>query len=153
MYGRARSSANGAVSGVSHRGSAATSSVNAGTAFAEGGAPIGRGEAGHGFTDVQGVRTERTAGLLTGAARPRAPAVRGNRPVRRADRAVRTGPARVMPVRAQASAASTAACACSLVVGNTGTGLSPGPISSSISVQPRTTPSAPAATSSPMTSW
>jgi hypothetical protein len=47
---------------------------------------------------------------------------------------------------------STAAATWSLVVGNTGTGLSSGPTRSSISVQPRMTPSAPAATSRPTTS-
>jgi RNA polymerase sigma-70 factor (TIGR02960 family) len=51
-----------------------------------------------------------------------------------------------------ARAASTAASTCSRVVGNTGTGLSSGPTSISISVQPSTIPCAPAVTSRPMTS-
>ena len=45
-----------------------------------------------------------------------------------------------------ASAKSTAARACSRVVAKTGTSTSSGPISSSISVQPRTTPPAPCST-------
>ena len=52
-----------------------------------------------------------------------------------------------------ASACSMAASTCSRVVANTGIGLSCGRMRSSISVQPRITPSAPACSSRSMTSW
>lgn len=67
-------------------------------------------------------------------------------------RQLRIAPRDGQASRGAASEAFTAASTCKRVVGNTATGLSAAEISSSISVQPSTTPSAPAATKRPMTS-
>ena len=112
-----------------------------------------RARVGQGPSTARGTGV-RSAGLAHRRSRPRL--ARPRRPRTGARRAVMraTGESRAACVRRgqPPSAAATAASTCSRVVAKTGTGLSCGRTSSSISVQPRITPVAPSATRRAITS-